>query len=132
MAKATVEGTVYRIGETQSFGAKGFRKREVILEVDDGRYTNHIQVEFIQEGCKDMDGIGLGDVIKCEYVLKGRLWKKDDSTPERCFINAQVTRMRLVERGTPPPVQREYGAGASTVDATSSQEPPAHEDDVPF
>jgi len=43
-----VQGKVKFIGETQTFGANGFRKREIVVTTDE-QYPQHIMVEFVQD-----------------------------------------------------------------------------------
>ena len=43
-----VQGKVKMIGETQTFGANGFRKREIVVTTEE-QYPQHIMVEFVQD-----------------------------------------------------------------------------------
>ena len=40
--QATIRGVVHFIEETKTYGQKGFRKRLVVLEQDNGRFVNYI------------------------------------------------------------------------------------------
>ena len=41
--------TIAEIGETQEFGANGFKKRELIGVEISGEYENHYCFEFVQD-----------------------------------------------------------------------------------
>ena len=56
MSEATVQGVVHLVEETKTYGQKGFRKRLVVLEQENGRFTNFIPVEFVQDNCDSADG----------------------------------------------------------------------------
>lgn len=72
MSESIVSGTVHVIEETKTFGAKGFRKRLVVLEQDNGRFVNYIPIEFVQDGCDSADELNVGDEIDVTYRLSGR------------------------------------------------------------
>ena len=54
MSNPTVRGVVHVIEDTKTYGQSGFRKRLVVLEQDNGRFTNYVPVEnflaMIEEG----------------------------------------------------------------------------------
>ena len=45
-------GTVKLIQDEQTF-ASGFKKREMVVTVEDGKYPQEINLEFVQEKMKD-------------------------------------------------------------------------------
>ena len=45
-----VQGKVKMLGETQTFGSNGFRKREIVVTTEE-QYPQHILVEFVQDKC---------------------------------------------------------------------------------
>ena len=63
MSESTVSGVVHLIEPTKTFGQKGFRKRLVVLEQDNGRFTNFIPVEFVQDRCDSADQMSVGDEV---------------------------------------------------------------------
>ena len=74
MSDSKVSGVVHLIEETKTYGNKGFRKRLVVLEQDNGRFTNYVPVEFTQDRCDTADGIKVGDELEVTYRLNGRKW----------------------------------------------------------
>ena len=68
-----VTGKVKMIGETQTFGEKGFRKRELVLTTDE-QYPQHILIEFVQDKCDLINEFFMDDVVKVSINLRGREW----------------------------------------------------------
>ena len=68
-----ITGTIKKIGETQTFGEKGFRKRELILETS-GEYPQPLSIEFIQDSCDIVDKYTEGQEVKIAINLRGREW----------------------------------------------------------
>ena len=89
MSNATVTGIVHLIEETKSFGAKGFRKRLVVLEQDNGRFVNYIPIEFIQDSVDAVDSLNVGDEITVNYRLSGRKWQRDANSEVKFFLSAE-------------------------------------------
>lgn len=120
-----VTGKVHFIDETKEFGQRGFRKRLVVLEQDNGRFTNYIPVEFLRESCDTVDELSIGDEVEVNYQLAGRKWQRDPNSEVKYFLNAEATSFRSLSGGDAP-------AG----DGGMNDQPPADDgfddEDVPF
>ncbi len=68
-----VEGKVKLIGETQTFGSNGFRKREIVVTTDE-QYPQHIMVEFVQDKTELLNNFNVGQAVKISINLRGREW----------------------------------------------------------
>jgi Domain of unknown function (DUF3127) len=90
MSNSKIRGTVHVIEETKSFGQKGFRKRLVVLEQQNGRFANYIPVEFTNDACDAVDDLKLGDEIDITYRLSGRKWQKDPHSEVKYFLSAEA------------------------------------------
>ena len=86
----TVKGVIHNIGETQSIGQKGFRKRLVALEQDNGRYTNYVPIEFTSDDCDLVDDLNVGDEVEITFHINGRKWQKDPAAPVQYFCALQA------------------------------------------
>ena len=91
MSDAKVRGIVHLTEQTKTYGKNGFRKRLVVLEQDNGRYTNYVPLEFTNDNCDTVDGLNVGDEVEVEYRLSGRKWQKDPSSEVKFFLNAEAT-----------------------------------------
>ena len=90
MSQATVSGQVHLVEETKTYGQKGFRKRLVVLEQDNGRFTNYVPIEFTNDSCDTADSLKVGDDIEVTYRLSGRKWQKDPSAEVKFFVNVEA------------------------------------------
>ena len=68
-----VQGRIKFIGETQTFGTNGFRKREVVVTTEE-QYPQHIMVEFVQDKTDLLDNFAVGQQVKVNINLRGREW----------------------------------------------------------
>jgi len=68
-----IQGKIKMIGETNSFGANGFRKRDVVISTDE-QYPQTILVEFNQDKCDLLNNYRIGQPVKVDINLRGREW----------------------------------------------------------
>ena len=68
-----VIGKVKLIGEVQTFGSNGFRKREVVVTTDE-QYPQMIMIEFVQDKCDLLNNYSVGQDEKDSINLRGREW----------------------------------------------------------
>ena len=91
-----MRGVVHLIEETKTYGAKGFRKRMVVLEQDKGSFTNYVPVEFTRDDCDSVDSLNVGDEVDVTYRLNGRKWQRDEMSEVKYFVSIEATRFDLV------------------------------------
>ena len=68
-----VQGRIKMIGETQTFGSNGFRKREIVVTTEE-QYPQHIMVEFVQDKTDLLNNYQVGQQVKISINLRGREW----------------------------------------------------------
>lgn len=68
-----VQGRIKMIGETQTFGSNGFRKREIVVTTEE-QYPQHIMVEFVQDKTDLLNNYKEGQQVKISINLRGRDW----------------------------------------------------------
>lgn len=68
-----VQGKIKLVGETQTFGGNGFRKREVVVTTEE-QYPQDIMVEFVQDKCDLLNSYRAGQQVKISINLRGREW----------------------------------------------------------
>ena len=68
-----LQGKVKLIGETQTFGANGFRKREVVITTEE-QYPQHIMIEFVQDKTDLLNNYQVGQQVKISINVRGREW----------------------------------------------------------
>jgi len=128
MSEAKVRGIVHFVDETKSYGQKGFRKRVVVLEQANERFTNYIPVEFTQDACDTVDALKVGDDVEIAYRLNGRKWQRDAQSEVKYFLNAEARSYQVVGSGG------SGSQGAPAVDNANDAlaQAGADDGDVPF
>jgi len=129
-----VQGKIKVIGETQTFGSNGFRKREVVVTTSE-QYPQSIMVEFVQDKTDLLNNFGVGQDVKININLKGREWTNPQGEV-KYFNSIQGWRIENLA-GAPvdgemppmPPMDTETAFETTPAVATESKEEP---DDLPF
>ena len=66
-------GKIKVINETQTFGEKGFRKRELVITTNE-QYPQTVLIEFVQDKCDLLNAYKVGDDVKVSINIRGREW----------------------------------------------------------
>ena len=122
MSEAKVRGIIHLVDETKTYGQKGFRKRQVVLEQDNGRFTNYIPLEFTGDDCDRADELNVGDDTEFTYRLSGRKWQKDTQSEVKFFLNAEAVDFKVLGSQGP----------SDTTSANDAFAEAADDDEVPF
>lgn len=124
-----VQGKVKMIGEAQTFGSNGFRKREIVVTTEE-QYPQHIMVEFVQDKCDLLNNFQIGQDVKISINLRGREWVNPQG--ETKYFNAiQGWRIESLQAvapvgNTPPPMP-----AAEAFEPATNLKTEEH-DDLPF
>lgn len=119
-----VIGKIKVIGDVQTFGANGFRKRELVVTTDD-QYPQMIMIEFVQDKCDLLNNYSVGQDVKVAINLRGREWINPEGVA-KYFNSIQGWRIESLSQAAPsniPPVDQFQPASD-----ISDAEP----DDLPF
>mgnify|MGYP003629901747 FL=1 len=113
-------GTLYKISDVQQI-TDSFRKREFVLEMIDGAYTQLIPFQLTQDNCVKVDDMLPGTEIKVTFNLRGREWTSPQGEA-KYFGSLDAWKVDRVAHETPAPA------------ATPQREaaPTASNDDLPF
>lgn len=128
MSDSKLRGIVHLIEETKSFGQKGFRKRLVVIEQENGRFPNFIPVDFLQDACDRVDDLNVGNEVEVTYRLSGRKWQKDPNSEVKYFLSCEATAFRVVGAGATD----EGVAPPTDVNDSFAQAAYENDDEVPF
>ena len=123
-----LQGKIKLIGETQTFGANGFRKREVVVTTEE-QYPQHIMVEFVQDKTDLLNSYSVGQNVKVSINLRGRDWVNPQGET-KYFNSIQGWRIEAVQGEA-------AGAGMPAVPPADAFEPAGDlkeedHDDLPF
>ena len=92
-----ITGKIKQIGKTQTFGEKGFRKREFVITTEE-QYPQHIPMELVQDKCELIDKFSVGQFIKVGINVQGREWTNKDGELKH-FLSLQAWRIDLLKGG---------------------------------
>ena len=67
-----LQGTVKKIGETQTF-ASGFQKKELVLLTEE-QYPQPIQIDFLSDKIDLLNNVSEGESVKVGINIRGREW----------------------------------------------------------
>ncbi|MHA7942744.1 DUF3127 domain-containing protein [Formosa sp. 3Alg 14/1] len=122
-----VQGKVKMIGETQTFGSNGFRKRELVVTTEE-QYPQHILVEFVQDKTDLLNSYQVGQNVKVSINLRGRDWVNPQGET-KYFNSIQGWRIEAVQDSASGAVPQ--GPPADAFEPASSLKEDDH-DDLPF
>ena len=107
-------GKIKLIQEEQTF-ASGFNKREMVVTVDDGRYPQDINLEFVKDKISLLDDLQPGQEVTVSFDIRGREYNG------RYYNNLQGWKVVAADSDAP--------------DAPTPQgdePPPMGDEDIPF
>ncbi len=123
-----IQGKVKMVGETQTFGNNGFRKREIVITTEE-QYPQHIMVEFVQDKTDLLNSYAVGQSVKISINLRGREWTNPQGEV-KYFNSIQGWRIENLQaeqatEGMPPVPPAEAFAPADNLNEEDH-------DDLPF
>ncbi len=112
-------GKVKLIQDAQTFGS-GFTKREMVVVVEDGKYPQEINLEFVQDKVSLLDTVEVGQEVTVTFDIRGREYNG------RYFNNLQGWKIQA--GAAAPPVGEKPPVSDKDVPADFDE----YEDDIPF
>lgn len=88
-------GKIKLVKETQEVSAS-FKKREFVITTEE-QYPQHIQLEFAQAKCDDLNAICIGDTVKVSINLRGREWVNPQGETQY-FNTLQAWKIEVTEK----------------------------------
>ncbi len=120
-----VTGKIKLINDEQTFGASGFRKREVVITTNE-QYPQMLMVEFVQDKCDLLNNYNVGQDVKIAINLRGREWVNPEGVA-KYFNSIQGWRIENLQTEAPQGSELPPLEALETTDL-SDNEP----DDLPF
>ncbi|WP_323787159.1 DUF3127 domain-containing protein [Psychroserpens sp.] len=121
-----VQGKVKMIGETQTFGSNGFRKRELVVTTEE-QYPQHILIEFVQDKTDLLNSYQVGQGVKVNINLRGREWVNPQG--ETKYFNSvqgwRIENLAATDENMPPVAPAEAFEPATNLNEEDH-------DDLPF
>lgn len=127
-----VQGRLHEIFDEAQVSDK-FRKREFVLEIPDGSYTQYVKFQLTQDKCNLLDQFKTGDEVKVAFNLSGKPFTKNGTT--MYFTNLSAWRLESASAAAPANAGNNNGnfraAGAAQPAANSFLTDEA-DNDLPF
>jgi len=121
-----VVGKLTVVFETQQV-KDTFRKREFVLEIQDGAYSQHIKFQLTQDRCALLDQYKVGQDVRVHFNLRGRPFQNKEGQT-MYFTNLEAWRLESAQAGGSAPA----GADYSQIPPAAATASNADFDDVPF
>lgn len=118
----SLTGKVKLVQDAQTF-ASGFTKREVVVTVEDGKFPQDINLEFLQDKVSMLDSIQTGQELTVHFDIRGREYNG------RYFNNLVGWKIEAGE-AAPAPSSDEQPPPPSDADVPADFDD--FEDDIPF
>lgn len=122
-----IEGKLYKKFDTQQV-TDSFRKREFVIEIQDGAYPQLIKFQMTQSNCEKLDGFQEENQIKVTFSLKGREYTKEGRTTY--FTNLDAWRVEKIGADTPQSAPANSSFPDASDEPSSTDTPDT--DDLPF
>ncbi len=70
-----LQGTIKKIEQEKQVSAS-FKKRDFVLTTanEDGKYEQHVLIQFVQDKCSLLDSVQVGDRVKVGIGINGKEW----------------------------------------------------------
>ena len=101
-------GTLLADMGTQQVSEK-FRKREFVLEIQDGQYPQTVKFELAQDKCDLLNGFQVGTPMTVSFDLRGRSYDKNGQTMYFTTLSAWKVNAAGAGAGQPAPQGGGYG-----------------------
>lgn len=122
-----LEGKIKLIGETKTFGANGFRKREMVVTVEE-QYPQHILIEFVQDKCDMLNSYTVGEAVRVSLNLRGREWTNPQGEV-KYFNSVQGWKILKLGEGATSTSEPSH---AEAFQSYANKSDEINEDDLPF
>jgi hypothetical protein len=110
-------GKIKLIQDAKTFDS-GFTKREMVVTVEDGKYPQEINIEFVQDKVALLDSLEVGKEVTVTFDIRGREYNG------RYFNNLQG--WKIVTLGDEPAITQEDQSRPSPAPSNFDA------DDIPF
>jgi hypothetical protein len=124
-----VTGKLRAIFDTKQVSER-FTKRELVLELADGKYPQSVLFQLTGDRCAILDQFQVGDEVRLEFNLRGREWKSPQGEV-KYFNSLDVWRMEGVRDGARGRRDAGRDAGRDVGDPRRGEAPPPRFADAP-
>ena len=84
-----LKGVIKKIGTTKEYGAKAFKKRNLLIETHENQYPQTLLIEFVQDKVDVLNKYKEGDSVTVSINVRGSSWQKDPKSETKYFTTLQ-------------------------------------------
>ena len=121
------KGKLYKISDTEHVSDKFMKREFVLLETWTTRFgenENFLPFQLTQQNVGQLDGFKIGDEVDVKFNMDGNLWKKDENSEERCFVNLTAySVVKIVATGEAKKPEKKVQVTATPVTAPPDPAP---------
>ena len=96
-----IEGVIKRVCKPMEWES-GFRKCEVHVEVQDGKFPQTLALEFLKDDVDEAVALPEGKTIKARCNVRGSEWQKDEASPLIVFMSLVPWKYEIIEGAAQP------------------------------
>ncbi|MGD8323538.1 MAG: DUF3127 domain-containing protein [Gammaproteobacteria bacterium] len=104
-----------------------FRKREFALEIDDGRYSQTVKFQLVQDKTELLDDFEVGEKVRVHFNLRGREYTRKSDGATDYWTNLECWRLEKADGAGGSADQTESGPAESDSGFFDGDD-----DDIPF
>lgn len=122
-----LRGEVVTVGAIETVGAKGFRKRLIVIRTDDAKFPQEVPIYFTQDNCGRLDNIAPGSEATVTFDVRGREYNG------RYY--PELSGWKIVNHSAQDPAPTDQEPSPSPAPAASGEARPSQlkdEEDLPF
>lgn len=123
-----ISGKITVLKETQTIGASGFRKRDVVITTNE-QYPQSLLIEFVLDKCDLLNSFAINDEVTISINLKGKGWQAP--TGEVKYFNS-IQGWKISIKNIPPPVESMIDAEKVLNQINDIKNEEEDKDDFPF
>lgn len=128
MATFEALGTLHEIFNEVQVTDK-FRKREFVVEMTNGMYTDYVKFQLVQDKCSALNSFKTGESVKVYFNLSGR---KGTSRDGATVYYTNLSAWKLERADASSAASSGGGSTGRSSGSSQSDAPPPDDDDVPF
>jgi len=125
MNQYEIQGILHHVADVQVFES-GFKKREFVVQIEDGKYPQNIKIEAIKDDVLYLESYLLGDSISCSFNLRGNEYNG------KFYVSLQAWKFDRKKPGAAPAPAPQRSAMQSGAKPPAKVYEKNEDDDVPF
>ncbi len=125
MATYEATGTLHQLNDTITYDS-GFKKREFVIETEDGKYPQQLKFEVVKDNCDKIGNWRDGQKITVHFDIRGNEYK------EKYYVNLLCWRWETDEHDQTQEPQRAHKQDGHQMPDASKLSTEDDDNSIPF